>query len=215
MYRLITSTALAFGLLATVAGTAGAQTSGQGLPPGSYQQSCTNVSMRGSTLSASCTDPSGRRVYSSLNVNNCGGSSVQNINGQLSCNGYYGNGQYNNGQYNNGQYNNGRYGQYGQGNGQRRHRRRDRDDDNGQYNGGYNNGQYNNGGYGNGQYGGYMSLPGGSYQRSCTNATMRGSRLSASCTNASGQRVYSSLDVTRCESRGSNIANIDGRLRCR
>ncbi len=163
------------------------------LPPGSYQNSCTNERMNGSTLSANCTAASGGRVYSSLNVNGCGGGNVINSNGYLQCSGYGSNNGYNNGGYNgygngNDNYNNGHH-----------HHHHYNSDDNDQANGngyGY--------GYGNG------SLPAGLYQNSCTNIRMNGSTLSASCTSGSGQRVYSSINANRCQS----VRNDNGYLRC-
>lgn len=53
--------------------------------------------------------------------------------------------------------------------------------------------------------------PSGSYQRSCSNAQMRGNVLTAACTNDNGQSVWSSLDVSRCS---GDIANYNGHLTC-
>lgn len=168
-----------------------------GLPPGSYQNSCTNERMNGSTLSAYCTAASGGRVYSSLNVNRCGGGNVINSNGYLQCSG---NG-YNNGYNYGGGYNNGGYNSGGYNNGHHHHHHNNGNDDDDQGNG---NGNGNGYGYGNG------SLPAGSYQNSCTNIRMNGSTLSASCTSGSGQRIYSSINANRCQS----IRNENGYLRC-
>ena len=63
--------------------------------------------------------------------------------------------------------------------------------------------------YGGNSYG----LPGGSYQQSCTNAVVRGSMLTATCSAANGARITSSIDVARCRP-GSDVSNIDGRLEC-
>lgn len=220
MHRTAAGLALAIGLAATSIVTASAQQYGYNYgPPGSYQQSCVNIQMRGSTLSASCTSNSGQRVYSSLNVNGCNGD-IANINGHLGCNGNYG-------------YNNNGYG-YGYSNGSGRNDDDDNDGDsdnghghghhhhhpNGNAYGYYGNGNgsgngygYNNGGYGG--YGGYgYGLPQGSYQQSCTNDRMNGSILSASCTSTNGAQVYSSIDVRRCQSRGTDIANRNGYLSC-
>lgn len=73
------------------------------------------------------------------------------------------------------------------------------------------NDRYNCNGYNNGYNRG---LPNGSYLSSCVNATIRASVLSASCTNTSGQRIYSSLNVTRCTGYGRDIGNVNGRLHC-
>jgi len=106
------SAALVMSTLA--AGTASAQMYGQGygnVPAGSYQQSCTNVRVRGNgLLMANCTNNSGQRVRSQLAYQSCRGSDIGNINGQLSCvrtGNYYGRGQ--------GRYGNGRGGRYGNG----------------------------------------------------------------------------------------------------
>jgi len=54
-------------------------------------------------------------------------------------------------------------------------------------------------------------LPGGSWQRTCTDARMNGDRLSASCRTRDGRLRTSSLVVGLC--RGE-ISNQDGRLSC-
>jgi CVNH domain-containing protein len=60
---------------------------GQGLPPGSYQQSCRDFRMHGSTLSAVCRRAHGRGEQpTALNVAHCVGD-IGNNNGQLVCNG--------------------------------------------------------------------------------------------------------------------------------
>ncbi len=214
MHRTFTGLALAIGLAAASVVTASAQQYGyyNNVPPGSYQQSCINAQMRGSTLSASCTSTSGQRINSSLNVNGCNGD-IANRNGYLSCNGNYG--------YNNG------YGGYGSNNGYGRGNENDNDNDedndgehhhhhhpNGNAYGYYGNG--NHGGSGNNSgYGGYgYGVPPGSYQQSCTNARMNGSTLSASCTATNGQYINSSINVRNCQSRGTDIANRNGYLSC-
>jgi hypothetical protein len=75
---------LAFSTIAT--GQAPAQIYGtQALPAGSYQQSCINARVRNNMLIASCTNTSGQRVRSTINVNACRSADIGNINGQLSC----------------------------------------------------------------------------------------------------------------------------------
>ena len=54
------------------------------LPSGSYQQSCRDARVSGSTLTASCRDDRGRWNYSSLNFRNCR-SDIGNANGRLVC----------------------------------------------------------------------------------------------------------------------------------
>jgi len=56
-------------------------------PSGSYQQTCRDARMQGSTLSASCRDNRNRWQSSSINTNNCRGRDIANINGRLTCSG--------------------------------------------------------------------------------------------------------------------------------
>jgi hypothetical protein len=59
----------------------------QGLPPGSYQQSCRDFRMQGGTLTAVCRRANGRGdPLPALNVTHCVGD-IGNNNGQLVCNG--------------------------------------------------------------------------------------------------------------------------------
>ncbi len=58
---------------------------------------------------------------------------------------------------------------------------------------------------------GASALPPGSYSQSCTNASMSGGTLTASCRNAAGQMVPASL-ANADAWRGQDIANCDGRL---
>jgi CVNH domain-containing protein len=68
--------------LAGLSGSAHAQ-----VPPGgSYQQSCGNIQMQGSTLTAVCRTTDGRAVQTALGVAGCVGD-IGNSNGQLQCNG--------------------------------------------------------------------------------------------------------------------------------
>ena len=212
MYRIFTGLALAIGLAASAIVNASAQQYGRyNYPPsGSYQQSCTNVQMRGSTLSASCSSNNGRQIYSSMNVNGCNGD-IANVNGYLRCNGSYG---YNNGGYYGGGNENDDNDNDDNGNGKGKHHHHDPNGNAYGYYGNRDNGGYNgNGGYyGNGNYG--YGLPSGSYQQSCTNERIYGSVLSASCTATNGAYINSSIDVRQCQSRGSDIANRNGYLSC-
>jgi hypothetical protein len=174
-----------------LAATALAPAMAQSIPAGSYQQSCTNIHVRGDQLVARCTNPQGASIRSSIDLYSCRRGDIVNSNGQLACN-RNGRGRYNNGGYNNGGYNNGGYN-----------------------NGGYNNGANNNGGYNNGGYNngyGNRGIAPGSYQSSCTNAYMNGPTLTASCTSPNGQRITSSINAAQC--RGADIANRNGRLAC-
>jgi len=187
MHRILTGLALATGLAAASIVTASAQQYGDHgyPPPGSYQQSCGSVQMRGSVLYASCLSTSGQRIHSSLNVNGCNGD-IANSDGHLVCNGNhrYGNSGRNNDEEKDGDSNQGHH----------------RDDD-------PNGNAYGNGGYG-------YALPPGSYQQSCKNERMGGSMLSAACTATNGSYVNSSIDVRRCQSHGTDIENRNGYLSC-
>ena len=70
-------------VLAGVAGSAYAQAP----PPGSYQQSCREIRMQGTTLTAVCRRAKGRGEQpTALNVTHCAGD-IGNNNGQLQCSG--------------------------------------------------------------------------------------------------------------------------------
>ena len=59
----------------------------QGLPPGSYEQSCRDFRMQGGTLTAVCRRANGHGdQLTALNVTHCVGD-IGNNNGQLVCNG--------------------------------------------------------------------------------------------------------------------------------
>ena len=59
----------------------------QGLPPGSYQESCRDFRMQGGTLTAVCRRANGRGdQLTALNVTHCVGD-IGNNNGRLVCNG--------------------------------------------------------------------------------------------------------------------------------
>jgi CVNH domain len=55
-------------------------------PPGSYRESCRDIRMRGSTLSAVCRTVRGREQPTALNISRCVGD-IGNSNGNLVCNG--------------------------------------------------------------------------------------------------------------------------------
>jgi hypothetical protein len=105
MHRISTVMALGAALVLSTLAPASVLAQGYGaMPAGSYQQSCTNVRVRGATLTASCTNNSGQRVRSSLAVNSCTGADIGNVNGQLTCvrtGNYYGSGH---GRFGNGRY---------------------------------------------------------------------------------------------------------------
>lgn len=57
----------------------------QAPPPGSYQGSCGEIRMHGTTLSATCRREDGRAQQSSLDIAHCAGN-IENRNGRLKCN---------------------------------------------------------------------------------------------------------------------------------
>ena len=56
----------------------------QRIPPGTYQQSCRNIHVRGQQLIANCSAPNGQRIRSSIPLG-CRGD-IGNVNGYLRCN---------------------------------------------------------------------------------------------------------------------------------
>ena len=92
------------GLMMLLLGLCSMPSSAQSIPPGSYQQTCTDINLvNGSTLAARCQDRNGEwRSTRLTNVQDCN-SEIINDNGSLRCNrggnnnGYYGGG-YNYGQ---------------------------------------------------------------------------------------------------------------------
>ncbi len=181
-------------------------------PSGSYQQSCRNTTMRGSTLSAQCQDARGGWQYSSINVDSCRGRDISNENGRLSCSGGGGGGgrppsgsyqQSCRDAYMNGSTLSARC-QDGRGRWQTSSinvnecRGRDIANDNGRL-------SCSRGGGGG-------RPPSGSYEQSCRDAYMDGSTLSARCQDGRGRWQSSSINVNDC--RGRDIANDNGRLTC-
>jgi hypothetical protein len=183
MKRIALSIASTLALGAMALGTASAQA----IPAGSYQQSCTNIRVRGDVLVARCNAPQGGTVRSSISLDSCRRGDIANMNGQLTCN-RNGRGRYN-----------GNGNGYGNGN-------------NGYGNNGYGNNGNGNNGYGNNGYGNGYGLPGGSYQQSCTNASMSGGVLTATCPSGNGQRITTSINPRSCG--GADITNRNGRLNC-
>ena len=57
-----------------------------GLPRGSYQQSCNNASFQAGRLSATCSNPNGQPIASSLDIDRCRpDSDIVAVNGRLAC----------------------------------------------------------------------------------------------------------------------------------
>jgi CVNH domain len=117
--------ATTFGMVALTMALFGSGTTchAQRVPSGSYQQTCQNIGVRGSTLYASCKDVRGQWQSTELaDFQRCG-SEIQNENGNLTCNnsgggnnGYARDGRDRDGDRNrDGQHENGQYGRNGYG----------------------------------------------------------------------------------------------------
>lgn len=157
-----------FACMAFAVAMAAGAASAQGVPDGSYLETCGNARMRGDTLSATCETRNGRAVQSSLrNAMDCSGG-IENANGRLVCSGQGG-----------ASYGGDRYGR--------------------------------NEGFGSsGGNGGYA--PGGSYLRSCTDVSVSGDTLYATCQTRNGRAVQSELrGIQRYQ--GGDISNCNGTLR--
>jgi len=76
---------LAFAAAATLWLGLQAPASATQIPPGSYRESCTNISSNFGVVNATCPDVSGTMHQASLNYNRCPGSQVANNNGTLVC----------------------------------------------------------------------------------------------------------------------------------
>jgi hypothetical protein len=192
-----------FGMVALTAALWGTTATAQQAPSGSYQQTCQNIEVRGSTLYANCKTVNGGWQNTQLrDYQRCNGQ-IDNQNGNLQCTG--GNGGYN-GPNQGGNYGNGR-------DDRDRDANRDRDRD-GDRNGnqGYNNQGYNKQGYNNGSYG-PNGAPNGSYLQTCQNVQMAGNTLRASCQKRNGKSKNTSLsNPNQCN---GDIQNDNGKLRCR
>jgi hypothetical protein len=108
---------IAIRVAALALGLGGVAITCQAQPGGSYRQTCRDVSVRGSTLRATCQDQGGNWRNTELrDFDRCGGE-IQNLNGNLTCSGG-----------NNGNYGDRRDGNYGDRDRDRDHDRdRDRD----------------------------------------------------------------------------------------
>jgi len=208
-----------FTLLSLLSLATGIAVNAQYLPSGSYQASCRNISLTGNQLSASCTDPQGRWIFSGINVGTCRYGDIANRNGYLHCNHHHGGGNammMPQGSYQqscvnatmrgpvlsasctapagNRIYSSLNVTQCGGGNVRNQ---------NGYLACGAGSGPPNPG---------YSYLPPGSYQQSCSNAYMDGGVLTATCPSPNGARYTTQIVVRSC--RGGGIANRNGRLAC-
>jgi hypothetical protein len=160
-------------------------------PGGSYQQTCRDIGVRGSTLQATCKDEGGNWRSTQLSdFQRCNGE-IQNLNGNLSCTG--GNGPGNNGNYNNGNNGDRRDGDNRDANSRDANHSGDRDHDQ------------------NGNYRNESNGPQGSYTQTCQNIQVNGDTLQASCQKKNGKAKVSTLrNYQQCR----DIQNDNGKLRC-
>lgn len=162
----------------------------QRAPGGSYQQTCRDISVRGSNLNATCKDEGGNWRNTQLSdFQRCSGE-IQNLNGNLQCTG--GNGYGNNGNNgNNGNYNNGNNGD---------HHDADRDHHDADHDNGYDR-----------SYRGGYNGPRGTFAQTCQDIHMNGSTLQASCQKKNGKMKNTSMrNYQQCR----DIENDNGKLRC-
>lgn len=187
-------TGLSVAALALILGGTAKPAAAQQAPPGSYQQTCRNVGVRGNTLYADCMDTNRNWQSTQLrDYDRCNGE-IQNLNGNLRCTGN-GNGR---GDYSRPDNNGNNGGNYG----------RDRDGDHDR-DGDDDRNRNANDGYGRGNYGG---IPYGSYSQTCQNVRINGNDLQASCRKRNGKWKNSTLrNFQGCQ----NIENDNGKLRCR
>lgn len=174
----------AFKVAVLALGLGGAAITCQAQPGGSYRQTCRDVSVHGSTLSATCQDQGGNWRNTELrDFDRCNGE-IQNLNGNLSCSGGTGGSGYGPG------------GNYGD----RRddHRDADRRDHDGDRD---HDRSYRNG------YNG----PRGSFSQTCQDIHINGNTLEASCQKKNGKMKNTSLrNYQGCR----DIENDNGKLRC-
>jgi CVNH domain len=164
----------------------GTTAAAQQVPGGSYQQTCRNVGVRGSTLYAECQDTNRNWQRTELqDYQRCSGE-IQNLDGRLQCTGGNGYGQNGNNGY-------GRGDGRGDDRGHDADRDHDRDRDRGRY--------------------GDNGIPYGSYSQTCQNIRINGDSLQASCQKKNGKWRNTSLGNYR-SCRGE-IQNDNGKLRCR
>ena len=175
-------------------------------PSGSYKNSCRDVKVKGSKLSASCENKKGKWKDTSINYKKCD-RDIWNDNGELSC------GKKNGSKIPKGSYRNSCKDSYTEGsrlystcekrNGKWKktninYKKCDKDisNDNGELICGKSNGG---------------KLPPGSYKDSCKNIYVEGKVLEADCKNKNGKYKHSSIKYKNCN---KGIWNDNGKLRC-
>ncbi len=176
----------------------GTTSAAQQVPGGSYQQTCRNIGVRGSTLYAECQDT--ERHWRSAQLQDyqrCNGE-IQNLNGSLQCTGGNGQGGYSGDDRGRGRDNDDR----GHDADHDRDRDRDRDHDaDHDRDRDRDRGRYGNNG-----------VPYGSYSQTCQNIRVSGDTLQASCQKKNGKLKNTSLrNYQSCR----EIENDNGKLRCR
>lgn len=213
----------------------------QGLPDGSWRESCRYPQARGSVLSAECRTSYDRWVQTSINSNNCRSGRVGNSDGRLVCEdqggGFYPGGGWNlpagswrqtcrfpvmRGQYLSAQcptagerWNNATIDV-------RSCRGNTISNQNGQLYcdgrggpgwGSGGNGPGWGGGNGGGNGGGWGGgLPGGSWRDSCRDGNLNGDRFSAQCRTGNDYWTGSSISLRDC--RSNRVGNRNGQLVC-
>lgn len=201
------------------------------IPPGSYQQSCSNIEVHWDVLSAQCRTRNGNWNFTNLrDYRNCSGD-IANIDGRLQCTSGWDDGNNNddddNGWVPRGSYRDTCRNEEVQGgtltaecqDRRGRWRYTELDDfrscrgDIANWDGmlrcerDEDDGYDDDDGGGDGGYG----LPGGTWRQSCRNARMYGSVLYGECRDGFGRWRQTSIDVRNCR----NVANANGQFVCR
>jgi hypothetical protein len=204
----------------------------QSVPQGSYQQTCTNVRVYGDRLEAQCSDDRGALVGTSIDLGSCRNGDIGNVNGNLRCfqrdqserpdNRSFGSDGTPSGSYQQTCTNVRVFGDRLQA--QCSNERgflvdtsldlgACRNGDIGNVDGNLRCFQRDQGARNDNRSFGNDGTPSGSYQQSCNNVSFVSGRLSATCSNPSGQPVNSYLDTVNCRP-DSDITAPNGRLTC-
>ena len=183
------------------------------IPSGSYRETCDSIVMQGGMLTARCQDIGGNWRQSSLDIGRCPGGPVANNDGMLTCGpGGYGigrtlpRGSWRASCRNASKSGGTLYAQCDNGSGGWNNSSMDLDDCPTRLVG-------NNHGslYCEYSLAGRV-LPGGSWRGSCRDASLQGMRLYATCQDAAGSWVQTSLDTGNCPN--GTINNSNGQLTC-
>jgi hypothetical protein len=184
---------------------------GAPVPDGSYKQSCSNLAMNGSVLSATCRDSRGGSNRTSIDTRQCGGRDIANDNGRLTCSAGGGGNQpfpMPDGSFKQ-SCTNAKMSAWTlsancrDSRGQSRYTTIDIRPCQGKDIANVDGKLSCTSSY---------PMPRGSYQQSCSNAKMSAWTLSANCRDSRGSSRYTTLDVRPCANR--DIANVNGQLTC-